>query len=149
MKKAFSAGTIVLKNDVRLPDGVKIETEPCAPGWKVITNMDGYALDRAIRKAGGNFFCVADAINVRAAGIQGPRRTERGVKKLAAHANKGQFNALEIMTVSAKSFLGVPYVKISARSRHIQQSMFLVPQLADVAPAKDAGIGLTPVPALV
>jgi hypothetical protein len=34
-------------------------------------------------------------------------------------------NCVEIAHVTAKRFLGLPYVTVSARPRHIQESMFL------------------------
>jgi hypothetical protein len=36
-----------------------------------------------------------------------------------------KFNSLEITEVVSKRFLGVPYVTVSARSRHIQDNVFL------------------------
>jgi hypothetical protein len=149
MQDTIFAGTVILKDDVRLPDGVKMQTEPCAPGWKVLKNMDGYGLDRAIRDAGWSFFCLAHAMKISVIGGQGSSRMKRGIKKLAARVNTGKFNALEITEVSAKSFLGVPYVNISARSRHIQQSIFLVPPKDVQAPSKDLGAHPTPAQAFL
>lgn len=119
--------TVILKDDVHVPDSVKIETEPYAPGWKVLRNMDAHGFDRAIRAAGWTFFSLANALKVSVIGGKGSNRIERGIKKLAVRMRIGEFNALEIIGARSKSFLGVPYVSITGRSRHIQQSMFLVP----------------------
>jgi hypothetical protein len=125
MKKAFTAGTVFLRDTVRLPPGMEIETRPCAPGWKVLANMDGYAFDRAIREAGWNFCSLANPVRITVVGSQRSSRLERGIRKIAARLGGGEFNAFEIAEVSAKSFLGVPYAHISVRSRHVQESMFL------------------------
>jgi hypothetical protein len=131
MRETIAAQTVILKDDVHLPEDVKVETEPYTSGWKVLKNMDAYGFDRAIRAAGWTFFSFAHALKVSAIGGNKSNRIERGIKKLALRMRAGEFNALEIIEARPKSFLGVPYVNITARSRHIQQSMFLVrPQIA-------------------
>jgi hypothetical protein len=41
---------------------------------------------------------------------------------------KGQkFNSLEITNVVSKRFLGIPFINITANSRHIQQGIGLLP----------------------
>jgi hypothetical protein len=127
MRETIAAETMILKDDVHLPEGVKIETEPYTPGWKVLKNMDAYGFDRAIRAAGWTFFSLAHALKVSAIGGNKSNRVERGIKKLALRMRASEFNALEIIEARPKSFLGVPYVNITGRSRHIQESMFLVP----------------------
>jgi hypothetical protein len=42
-----------------------------------------------------------------------------------AKAEPSKLNCFEITEVSAKQFLGFPYVHVSAHSRHIQKSPFL------------------------
>jgi hypothetical protein len=149
MKDSLTPGTIILKDSVQLPKGVKMETEPCASGWKVLTNMDAYGLDRAICQAGWNFFSLAHTLQVSLIGGQGSSLMKRAINRLVARVNDGKFNALEITDVSAKSFLGIPYAKISARSRHVQQSIFLVPKSAVPPPVKEPGTHITPAPAFL
>jgi hypothetical protein len=126
MRETIMPGTILIKEGVLLPGGMQIESEACVPGWRLVKNLDGYGFDRAIRKLGWNFFCLAQDIKVSAIGSRASSRINRGIKRFATRVSAEGFNALEITRVSAKSFLGVPYVSMSARSRHVQQSMFLV-----------------------
>jgi len=46
-------------------------------------------------------------------------------QRVLAKAESSKFNCLEIPEVAAKRFLGIPYVFVSAHSRHIQESGFL------------------------
>jgi hypothetical protein len=48
---------------------------------------------------------------------------------------------LEITRVASKHFLGLPYVSVSACSRHIQESLFLFghKDLRDLGPSEIAG----------
>src|SRR5712664_2212060 len=47
------------------------------------------------------------------------------IERVLAKAEPSKLNCLEITEVSAKQFLGIPYVHVSAHSRHIQKSPFL------------------------
>jgi hypothetical protein len=40
-----------------------------------------------------------------------------------------KFNCLEITGITQKRFLGLPYVHVSAHSRHIQKSSTMQPQV--------------------
>jgi len=126
MRETMTGGAILIKEGALLPEGMQVETEPCVPGWRLVKNLDGYALDRAMGKLGWNFFCLAQDIKVSVLGTQESSRINRGIKRFATRVGAEGFNALEITKVSAKSFLGVPYVSMSARLRHVQESMFLV-----------------------
>jgi hypothetical protein len=44
---------------------------------------------------------------------------------MLARLKPKKFNSLQITRVASKRFLGVPYVSVSACSRHIQESLFL------------------------
>ena len=46
MRETIAAQTVILKDDVHLPEDVKVETEPYTSGWKVVkiwTLMDSIA----------------------------------------------------------------------------------------------------------
>jgi hypothetical protein len=47
------------------------------------------------------------------------------MERVLAKAEPSKFNCLEITEISAKQFLGFPYVHVSAHSRHVQKSPFL------------------------
>ena len=112
------AGTI-------LPRSLRLETEAYSQGWEIIKNSDGNSIDRDLRRADWNFFFLAASIQATAIGHWGERTVRRAMERLLAKAAPWKFNCLEITGVSAKQFLGFPYVHVSAHSRHIQKSPFL------------------------
>ena len=151
MPETIKAGTILINDGTLLPDALRFETEPCAPGWRLVRNLDGYGLDRKIHEAGWIFFWLAGETKVTVFGIDGEKMVRRAVKQILAKL-KSQFNSLEITrvaSVASKRFLGVRHVTVSAHSRHIQESLFLlgakdrqelVPSRIDSRP--DQSIGL-------
>src|SRR5579872_3821600 len=68
MQQTLAAEMVILKDDVHLPDSVKVETEPYVPGWKVLKNTNAYGFDRAIRAAGWTFFSLSHALKISAIG---------------------------------------------------------------------------------
>jgi hypothetical protein len=44
------------------------------------------------------------------------------LKRILAKVKHQHFNGLEVTAIVARHFLGVPYVTVSAHSRHMQES---------------------------
>src|SRR6266568_4865643 len=106
-----------------IPQSLRVETELYPEGWEIIKNSD--AVDRDIRRADWNFFFLAASIQATALGYWRERTVRRAMERVLTKAERSKFNCLEITKVSAKQFLGFPYVHVSAHSRHIQKSPFL------------------------
>jgi len=104
---------------------LRVETELYSQVWEIIKNSDAYALDRDIRRADWNFFFLAGSIQATALGYWRERTVRRAMERVLAKAEPSKFICLEITEVSARQFLGIPYVDVSAHSRHIQKSPFL------------------------
>jgi len=121
----IKAGAIMMKVGTILPQSLRVETELYSQGWEIIKNADTDAVDRDIRRADWNFFFLAARIHATALGYWGEKTVRRAMERVLAKAEPSKFNCLEITGVSAKQFLGFPYVHVSAHSRHIQKSPFL------------------------
>jgi hypothetical protein len=125
MAETIKTGTILIKDGTFLPDALQFESEPCATGWRLVKNLDGYGLGRKIHEAGWTFFCLAGEIKATVFGFDGQKTVRRAVKRILANLKSEKFNGLEITQVVTKRFLGLPYASVSAHSRHIQESAFL------------------------
>jgi hypothetical protein len=125
MRDAITAGKILMREGTELPESVRLESEPYEAGWRVVKNLDGYGLDQKIHEAGWTFFCHAGTVKAITFGIDEQELARRAVKRILAKVEPGKFNCLEITRVATQRFLGVPYASVSARSRHIQESVYL------------------------
>ena len=125
MPETIKTGTIPIKDGTFLPDALRFESEPCATGWRLVKNLDGYGLGQKIHEARWTLFCLAGEIKATIFGCDVQKTVRRAVKRILANLKSEKFNSLEITRVATKRFLGVPYASVSARSRHIQESMFL------------------------
>ena len=126
MAETIKTGTILVKDGTLLPDALPFESEPCATGWRLVKNLDGCGMGRKIHEAGWTFFCVAGEIKATVFGFEGQKSVRRAVKRILANLKSEKFNSLEITQIEAKRFLGLPYARVSAHSRHIQENAFLL-----------------------
>ena len=125
MPDTIKMGTILIKEGTLLPEVLRFESEPCAPGWRLVKNLDGCGLGRKIHEAGWTFSWRAGEIGATVFGLDEQKTLSRAVEQILANLESAEFNSLEIMRVvseASKRFRGVHYVTVSAQSRHIDES---------------------------
>jgi hypothetical protein len=122
MPQPVKVGTIFVKEWLGMPQLSGLETEPCFGDWSVVKVPDAFALDRTIHAAGWNFFFMALELKAMFLGVLAPEKIQRALKRMLAKVKPQHFNSLEVTGIVARRFLGVPYVIVSAHSRHMQQS---------------------------
>lgn len=108
-----------------MPELLGLETEPCFGEWSWVNVLDGVALDRKIHVARWNLFFMATEVKVMFWGSVGAAKIQRALKRILAKVKQQHFNGLEVTAVVARHFLGIPYVTVSAHSRHMQHSCCL------------------------
>jgi len=125
MSNSLRVGALFMQTGTLVPRSLGVETEECSPGWKWITNLDGDSFDRNVRNAGWSFFFLAAKIQVIVWGHWTDKLVGKAIKRVLARARPAQFNCLEVTELSARRFCGIPYVHLSAHSRHIQEGAVL------------------------
>ena len=128
MTTTVQAGTILIDDEPRLAPVLALKSEPYSGRWRVLNGLDGFALDREIHGAGWNFFFIAAELRGMFFGAIRPRKVREALKRILGRVRSQNFNCIEVTGIVAKRFLGIPYVAVSAHSRHIQQSC----QLEDI-----------------
>jgi hypothetical protein len=125
MAQTVQAGTILMMEWPGMTTLLGLESEPCSAGWRVLKVLDGFALDRKIHAAGWNFFFMATEVKVMFLGSLGAAKIQNALKRILKKVKEQHFNGLEVTEIVSRRFLGVPYVTISAHSRHMQKSCYL------------------------
>jgi len=128
MSHEIKEGAVLVRESALLPGGLDFESEPCVPGWRLIKNLDPYALDRKIREAGWTFLCLAGEIKATVFGIDDQSMARRAIERILARQEQEEFNCLEItavVSVGSMRFPLVHYVTVSAQSRHVQEGLSL------------------------
>lgn len=125
MPPTVQVGTIVMKDWPQMKQLLGLESEPCSANWSVVKALDGFALDRKIHAAGWNFFFMAAEVKVTFFGALGANKIQNALSRILGKVKQQNFNGLEVTGIVARHFLGLPYVTVSAHSRHLQQSCYL------------------------
>jgi len=125
MSSTVQVGTILMKEWPGMAQLSHLESEPCSGNWSLVKTLDGISLDRKIHAAGWNFFFMAAEVKVMFFGILGAAKIQGALRRILAKVKPHHLNALEITGIVASNFLGVPYVTVSAHSRHMQQGCYL------------------------
>jgi hypothetical protein len=122
-----NSGTIFIREKTHLPAGLSIESEAFLPGWRAVRNLDGYELSRKIEQAKWSLFYLAGEVRAIVLGREGEEAKRRAVKRMLGRLKGRRFNCLEITEVVAKRFLGIPFLRVAAHSRHLQESLYMIP----------------------
>lgn len=121
MTDTLRAGTIMMRAGTIMPESLRVEAEAYCPAWDTMKESDGGLLDRNLRGVGWSFFFLAARIEAMGWGSWKERTVRRAIKRVLEKVKFSNFNCLEITRITAKRFLGLPYVHVSAHSRHIQK----------------------------
>jgi hypothetical protein len=121
MPSAVQVGTILMKEWPGMPQLVGFETEPGLGEWSIVKAPDAFNLDRKIHAAGWNFFFMAAEVKVMCFGSLSSTKVQSALKRILAKVKQLHFNGIEVTAIVARHFLGVPYLTVSAHSRHVQQ----------------------------
>jgi hypothetical protein len=125
MSEPIKVGTILIRAGTLLPESLQVQLQPFSSRWEIIKNSDGKSLDRSISAAGWHLFFLAASINTVAWGHGGTRSVRTAIRRVLAKVKLSRFNCLEVTEISARRFLGLPYVHLSAHSRHLQKDLLL------------------------
>src|SRR6185312_17021753 len=118
-------GAILIEDWPMATQFLGLESEPYSEKWSLVKVLDGFALDRKIHAAGWNFFFMATEVKVMFFGSLGEAKVQNALKRILKKVKQQHFNGLEVTAIVTRHFLGVPYVTVSAHSRHMQQSCCL------------------------
>ena len=125
MPSTFQVGTILMKEWPGMPQLVGFETEPGLGEWSMVKVPDAFTLDRKLHAAGWSFFFMAAEVNAIFLGSLTAAKVRSALKRILDKIKSQNFNGLEITAIVPRHFLGVPYVTVSAHSRHMQQTCTL------------------------
>jgi hypothetical protein len=118
----IQVGTILMKEWPGMPQFLGFEPEPGLGEWTMVKTPDAFTLDRKIHAAGWNFFFMAAEVKAMFFGSLRASTVQSALKRILAKVKQQRFNGLEVTAIVARHFLGLPYVTVSAHSRHLQHS---------------------------
>jgi len=125
MLQTVQVGTILVKESLLMPELFGLDIENYSGDWTMVKGLNGFALDRKIRSAGWNFFFMAAEVKAMFFGAHGAKNIQNTLHRIFWKIRQHPYNAIEVVGIVTKRFLGLSYTIVSAHSRHIQQSCYL------------------------
>ena len=120
----ITPGAILIKKGTPLPEPLRLGTDSQAKGWASVTNtLDTHELERKLSTGGWTFFYIAGAIRTTVFGFDRAKMIHAALKHLLASVKLQKCNCLEIDDITTRSFLGMPYLSVSAHTRNIQKGV--------------------------
>jgi hypothetical protein len=120
----ITPGTILIERGTLLPQSFRIENESYPSAWVSIKSiLNSHELENELATIGWTFFYMAGGVRATAFGFDRQKTVHTALKRLIASARLRKCNCLEIDGVAMHRFLGMPYVSVSAHSRHIQKGL--------------------------
>jgi hypothetical protein len=122
MTDAIAAGSILIQEGTHLPNSQPLQRESPSSGWAAVGSSRG-AFEKEVREAGWTFFFMAGEIKATVFGFDRQKTLRTAVKRLIRNVKSQNCNSIEITQVTGKSFLKLPYVRVSAHPRHLQKGL--------------------------
>lgn len=114
-------GTILIEEGAFMPESLRLANTSGAEGWKSVEPTDRRELERNIRDAGSIFYFKTEEITATAFGFDPQKAVRTALQRVVAAVKVQRCNCLQISQMTAKSFLRILYVSVSAHLRHIQE----------------------------
>ena len=125
----ITPGTILMGKDTLRPPCFELEDDTYPNAWMSVKhNLTPNELEKELSATGWTLFYLASPISTTAFGFDRVRMIHAAIKRLIAQAKLQRCNCLEIDDVETHSFLGMPYVSVTAHPRHIQRGLVFAGQ---------------------
>jgi hypothetical protein len=125
MSSSIHIGSILIKEQPLMIERLGLESDSYSQNWSVVRAVNGFSLDRKIREAGWSSFFMAAEVQANAFGPIRAGSLRAALQRIFSKVRAEDFNCLEVTGIVARKLLGIPYVVVSAHSRHIQKGLRL------------------------
>jgi hypothetical protein len=117
----ITSGTILIQQNTHHPRFFQLHDSSPHSWMSVTHNLTPHNLAAELQADGWTFFFLAGAVRSTAFGFDRMKMIDAALKRVIATVKRQGHNCLEINEVATHSFLGMPYVSVSAHPRHIQK----------------------------
>ena len=104
------------------PNSQPLQRESDSSGWAAVEGSRS-VFEKEVRAAGWTFFFMAGEIQATVFGFDRQKTLRAALQRLIANVKSQNCNSIEITQVTGKSFLKLPYVRVSAHPRHLQKGL--------------------------
>jgi hypothetical protein len=114
-------GTIMVQDNAPMPNSL-VGAQAYSGGWSVVTDPNRSQLGRELEGAGWTVSDTAGEMRTTSFGLNQETVIRNAVVQAIKAAKLWAFNCLEVTEVTRKSLLGMSFIEIAIRGKHIQVS---------------------------
>ena len=111
---------ILFRENALLPPDLAMESDLFVPGWRIVKDLDGQALQRKLKGSNWNFAHMAGQGKARVVGRTRDGALVKGVRLILEELRGRRFNSLEVTVVGMKRLFGMTYLSLAAIPRHFE-----------------------------
>jgi hypothetical protein len=116
-------GTLLVQKGTTLPTSIVLRSEPTTDDWSAFeSGAELLQLKAELSNAGWNYFYMG-AVKQTVFGSPGAKRMASAMKGISAKMSLNNCNSLQIDAITPQSWLGIPYLSVTAHCCHIQKGM--------------------------
>lgn len=120
----ITPGVVLVERDALRPRCFELEAGSHPAGWMPIKHTSTpQQLEKELSATGWTFFFMAGPIRATAFGFNRDKTVHAALNRCIKAVRQLRCNCLQIESLEMHSFLGIPYVSLSVRPRHIQKGM--------------------------
>ncbi len=119
-------GSLLVADGTVFPPSVVLESKPCAAGWRLLKSVNAQEMKELIAQSGWHFFYIATERKTTVWGWNKVGALQKALRQITARADETEYNCLEIKEVDTRRFLGISFIRLTARSRQIQEQPRLI-----------------------
>ena len=114
-------GTLLVAPDTSIPASWQIDSDPVVRGWsRVEHELTELEFDSDIASRGWTFFFRPGPVRTTSWGWSEIGNVSKAIAHLASAARRLKCNCLQIDSITAGTWLGIPRMRMVAHVRHIQ-----------------------------
>lgn len=138
----ITSGVLLIEPDAPRPRCFEIEADSHPNAWVLVKQtLTPAQLEDELLATGWTFFFMAGPIRVTAFGLNRDNTIYAALTRGIKAVKEQRCNSLQIESVEMHSFLGIPYVSMTVRPRHIQKGLlFGCPSVGDSADISAPGL---------
>src|SRR3954447_9701900 len=121
-------GTLLVQKGTTLPTSIVLRSEPTTNGWSAFERgAELLQLKAELSNAGWSYFYMG-AVKQTVIGSLGAKRIASAMKGITAKMRLNNCNSLQIDAITPQSWLGIPYLSVTAHCCHIQRGVIFAPR---------------------
>ena len=120
----ITSGALLIERDTPRPRLFEVEAVPHPDGWMFVRPiLTPQQVEKELSATGWTFFFMAGPIRTTALAFNRNKAVDAALKRGIRAVKQQGCNCLQVESVEMRSFLGIPYIRMSVRPRHIQKGM--------------------------